>query len=91
MNSWKEPKKSDDWYERLASEPYTHVICDAFITRIIPFRNGYFQGKFHKSIAKLSPNLTPSFLQALRETIDHGYNPSTDVLIEGALVDGVRP
>jgi DNA polymerase III delta prime subunit len=87
MTSWKEPKKSVGWYDWLSGEPHTHAICDAFVTRIVPFRNGSFQGKFHESIAKLSPNLTPSFLQALRKIIGHGYNPNADTLIDGALVD----
>jgi hypothetical protein len=87
MTSWKEPKKSVSWYEWLSGEPHTHAICDAFVTRIAPFRNGSFQGRFHESIAKLSPNLTPSFLQALRKIVGHGYNPNSDILIDGALVD----
>ncbi|SDG47085.1 hypothetical protein SAMN04488117_12240 [Celeribacter baekdonensis] len=87
MTSWKEPKKSDDWYEWVSGEPHTHAICDAFITRIAPFRNGSFQGSFHEAIGKLSLNLTPSFLRALQKIIGHGYNPNADVLIDGALVD----
>lgn len=87
MTSWKEPKKSDDWYVWVSGEPHTHAICDAFITRIVPFRNGSFRGKFHAAIGKLSSNLTPSFLRALQKVIGHGYNPNADVLIDGALVD----
>lgn len=87
MTSWKEPKKSDDWYEWVSGEPHTHAICDAFITRIAPFRNGSFQGSFHEAIEKLSLNLTPSFLRALQKIIGHGYNPNADVLVDGAMVD----
>ncbi len=87
MTSWKEPKKSDDWYVWVAGEPHTHAICDAFVTRIVPFRNGSFRGKFHEAIRKLSPNLTPSFLGALRRIIGHGYNPNAEILIDGAMVD----
>lgn len=87
MTSWKEPEKSDDWYEWVSGEPHTHAICDAFIARIVPFRNGSFQGSFHEAIGKLSSNLVPSFLRALKKIVGHGYNPNADVLIDGALVD----
>ena len=87
MTSWKEPKRPNDWYEWLSGEPHTHAICDAFVTRIVPFRNGSFQGKFHESIRKLSSNLTPSFREALRNIIGHGYIPNANTLIDGALVD----
>jgi len=87
MTSWKDPKKSKAWYEWLSGCPHTHAICDAFITRIVPFRNGSFEGKFHEVIAKLSPNLTASFQAALSKIIKHGYNENAETLIDGALVD----
>lgn len=87
MTSWKEPKKSKAWYEWLSDSPHTHAICDAFITRVVAFRNRSFQGKFHEAIKKLSPNLTPSFQAALSKILKHDYNPNAETLIDGAIVD----
>lgn len=87
MTSWKEPKKPSQWYERLAQAPHTFAICDAFITRVIGFRSGWFDRTFHKAIEKFSPSLTPSFCAALREIITHGYSPNVETLISGAIGD----
>lgn len=51
VNSWKEPEKSGKWYERLSGAPHTHAICDAFVTRVVGFRSGWFDGTFHEAIA----------------------------------------
>lgn len=87
MTSWKEPKKSKIWYEKQSESPHTHGICDAFITRIVAFRDGPFQGNFHEAIAKLSPNLTTSFQAALSKIIEDGHITNAKTLIDGALVD----
>ena len=87
MTSWKEPDKPKNWYERLSRAPHTNAICDAFIRRVVAHRSGWFSGNFHEAIAKLSPDLTPSFCAALEETVAHGYNPNVETLIAGALVD----
>ena len=87
MTSWKEPKKSQEWYERLSQAPHTFAICDAFITRVVGFRSGWFDRTFHEAIAKLSPDLTSSFRAALSEIMAHGYNPNVETLIRGAIVD----
>ena len=50
MTSWKEPKKSREWYERLSQAPHTFAICDAFITRVVGFRSGWFDRTFHEAI-----------------------------------------
>ena len=87
MTSWKEPKKSREWYERLSQAPHTFAICDAFITRVVGFRSGWFDRTFHEAIAKLSPDLTSSFRAALSEIMAHGYNSNVETLIRGAIVD----
>lgn len=87
LTSWKEPKKPDDWYKRIADAPHTRAICEAFITRVIAFRHGSFRGNFHKAVAKLSPDLTPSFCASLSDIIPSGYNPNAETLIRGAIVD----
>jgi len=87
MTSWKEPERSQDWYDWILSEPHTHAICATFIERIIGFRNGSFRGNFHKSIARLSSNLTPSFRIGVSEIIGSGFNSNADTLIDGAIVD----
>ena len=87
MLSWEKPKKSKDWYEQLSNAPHTHTICDAFVKRVVAFRSERFPDNFHEAIAKLSPDLTPSFLAALSTIIDRGYTPNIKTLINGAIVD----
>jgi len=87
MSSWKEPERSQEWYDWVSTEPHTHAICAAFIERIIGFRNGSFSGDFHTAIARLSPDLTPAFRAGLIAIIGQGYNPNTETLIDGAIVD----
>lgn len=87
MSSWKEPERSQEWYNWISTEPHTHAICAAFIERIIGFRNGSFSGDFHTAITRLSPNLTPAFRAGLIAIIGHGYNPNAETLIDGAIVD----
>lgn len=87
MSSWKEPERSQEWYDWISTEPHTHAICDAFVERIVGFRNGSYSGDFHTAIARLSPNLTPSFKAGISAIIGHGYNPNAETLIDGAIVD----
>ena len=87
ISSWEEPEKSADWYEQHSRAPHTHAICDAFIRRVVTRYGWWFSGDFHEAIAKLSPNLTPSFCEALRATVAHGYNSSVETLINGAIAD----
>lgn len=87
MASWSQPKKSKDWYERISNAPHTYSICDAFITRVIAFRSKWYPDNFYEEIAKLSPDLTPSFRTGLSGIIAGGYNSNTKVLIKGAIVD----
>lgn len=87
MTSWKEPEKPREWYERLSQAPHTFAICDAFIRRVVGFRSGWFDRTFHNAVAKLSPDLTPSFRAALSEIMAHGYNSNAETLIRGAIVD----
>ena len=87
MTSWSEPKKSREWYGRLSQAPHTFAICDAFITRVVGFRSGWFDHSFQEAIAKLSPDLTSSFRAALSEIMAHGFNPNVETLIRGAIVD----
>ncbi|MAJ09866.1 MAG: hypothetical protein CMK04_13520 [Ponticaulis sp.] len=87
LSSWKEPKRSPQWYEWISSAPYTHIICATYIERLIGFKNGSFHGNFHEVVAKLSPNLTPSFQAGIIDIIQHGYNTNAETLIEGAIVD----
>ena len=87
MTSWKEPKKSREWYQRLSRAPHTFAICDAFITRVVGSRSGWFDRTFHEAIAKLSPDLTSSFGAALSEIMAHGYNSNVETLIRGAIVE----
>ena len=87
LTSWKEPEKPPEWYERLSRATHTFAICDAFITRVVGFRRGWFDCTFHEAIAKLSPDLTRSFRAALGKVVAHGYNPGAETLIRGAIVD----
>lgn len=85
--SWTQSKKSNDWYKRISNAPHTYSICNAFITRVIAFRSKWFPENFHEAIAKLSPDLTPSFRTALRAIITGGYNENSEALVNGAIVD----
>ena len=87
MSSWKEPERSQEWYDWVSTEPHTHAICVAFIERIVGFRNGSFRGEFHTAIAQLSPDLRPAFRAGVSAIIGHGYNPNAETLIDGAIVD----
>lgn len=87
MSSWKEPERPQEWYDWISTEPHTHAICDAFVKRIVGFRNGSYSGNFHTAIARLSPNLTPSFKAGVSAIIGHGYNSNAETLIDGAIVD----
>ena len=87
MCSWEEPKKPKDWYEQLSNAPHTHAICDAFITRVVPFQSEWFPDNFHEAIAKLSPDLTPSFLASLSAIMARGFDLNTKALINGAILD----
>ena len=87
LTSWKEPEKPREWYQRLSRAPHTFAICDAFITRVVGFRRGWFDCTFHEAIAKFSPDLTPSFRAALGKVVAHGYNSGAETLIRGAIVD----
>lgn len=87
MTSWREPERSQDWYDWISTEPQTHAICATFIRRILGFKNGSFRGNFHQSVAKLSSNLTPAFRAGVSEVIRDGFNPNAETLIDGAIVD----
>lgn len=87
IDTWEEPKKSKDWYKRLSNAPHTHAICDAFITRVVAFRSEWYPDNFHEAIAKLSPDLTPSFRAALSSIVTHGFKINLMTLINGAIDD----
>lgn len=85
--SWSPNPNTEDWYKRMAADPLTAVVCEGFVRYVLPFQSDGYPGDFADHIARLTPDLTPTFLEVASSTISRGYDPNADAIAHGALKD----
>ncbi|EIG61257.1 hypothetical protein [Bradyrhizobium sp. WSM1253] len=87
FDKWSAPDRSPDWFQKVAADHRTRVLCTAFITRELPHHNPSYPTRFAGQVAELCADLTPAFMEAALSIVRDGYNPNTSVIAEGALAD----
>ncbi|RVN01763.1 hypothetical protein CN120_20335 [Sinorhizobium meliloti] len=87
FDEWAPPDQSDGWYARIAADPRTRQVCEAFIKRSLTRGHGRFDGDYHVSIARLSSDLGSAFVEAASMIVMSGYHPNEDAIIAGAMQD----
>ncbi len=85
--SWSPDPDTDEWYQRIAADPLTAVICKGFIRHVLPFQNEGYPTTFANHLGRLAPDLTPVFLEVASSIVSSGYDRNADAIAYGAAKD----
>jgi hypothetical protein len=84
-DSWSPHPNDAGWYRRMAADPSTEHICNAFVRRVLPFEREGYPDDFADYLRRLTPNLDRAFLDAASSVVGHGFNWNADAIAVGAL------
>ena len=87
LTVWDPPKHSEAWYERMRADESVRVVVETFIREVLPHGRDDFGAIFVTAVERLTPNLTPAFLDAASTAVHFGCINSEDAISTGALRD----
>ncbi|HBI6864228.1 TPA: hypothetical protein K8E22_003914 [Enterobacter cloacae] len=90
---WGCPDHADAWYERLRADPAIATIAERFIREVLPDDRTHYGRSFVSDLERLTPDLTPAYLEAAKTIIHAGFIESAEVVAAGAVrdLDGFMP
>ena len=84
---WGPPERTEEWYARMRGDAAVKVLVEGFIRDVLPeIRDDYPSG-FAAAVDRLAGGLTPAFLAAAAEAVNHGVIHTSDAIADGALAD----
>jgi hypothetical protein len=84
---WRPMAVMSEWIDAARADPATHIICEAFIRRMLARDRGHYQKNFAREVRQLSPDLAPAFRDAALDNAEYGYTSNDDAIAYGALED----
>jgi hypothetical protein len=87
LDSWENPKHTDEWYSSRRADPTTKPLIERFIRKVLPWSNSHYTESFARDLLRLAPDLSRAFLDAALEIVHLGVTHNDDPIAEGALED----
>ncbi len=87
LEKWKPPTYSDEWYDRIASDPVTVKIAGRFVRDALPWEQGGFGRGFPEKLDRIAPNLALAYCEAARKMVGNGFEFNADAVAVGAVRD----
>jgi hypothetical protein len=87
LDSWENPKHTDEWYSSRRADPTTKPLIERFIRKVLPWSHSHYTESFARDLLRLAPDLSQAFLDAALEIVHRGVTHNDDPIAEGALED----
>ena len=84
---WSPAEHTDEWFERLAADPFTKTVLEMFIEKSLPDSQLSYPDDFAVKLGRLATDLTPAFMAAACRAVRRGVLSSDGAIAEGALED----
>lgn len=87
LKKWKPPTYSDEWYDRIASDPVTVKVAGRFVRDALPWERGGFGRGFPEKLDRIAPDLALAYCEAARKMVGNGFESNADAVAVGAVRD----
>lgn len=87
LKNWKPPVFDDAWYAAVAGDPAGAAVAARFIREELGFDHGSYGKNFAERADRISPDLTPAFLDAARQMVGNGFETNAEAVAAGAVRD----
>lgn len=87
LDSWENPKHTEEWYSLHRANPSTMPLLKRFIRQVLPWSHSHYTEGFARDLLRLAPDLSQAFLDAALEIVHLGVTHNDDPIAEGALED----
>lgn len=87
LKKWTPPTYSDEWYDRIASDPVTVKVAGRFVRDALPWEQGGFGRGFPEKLERIAPDLALAYCEAARKMVGNGFESNADAVAVGAVRD----